>query len=84
MPTDDNILGITTEAGAGASDKAQTSKGQMSRRNFLRVGTIAAAGVSLVDTGTGSGAVRHRPPAASRPGGGRRGRSGWSRRRARR
>ncbi len=52
MPTDDKNLGIEVEAGAGASEKDQASKGQMSRRNFLRVGTIAAAGVSLVDTGT--------------------------------
>ena len=52
MPTEDKNLGIEVEAGAGASEKDQASKGQMSRRNFLRVGTIAAAGVSLVDTGT--------------------------------
>jgi len=47
MPIDDNIHGISTERGAGE----QSAKGQMTRRNFLRVGTIAAAGVSLADVG---------------------------------
>jgi amidase len=47
MPTEDNNRG---EVGAGVSDKDQMSKGEMSRRNFLRFGTIAAAGVSLADT----------------------------------
>jgi amidase len=51
MPTEDNNLRMEVEAGKGASEKDQTSKGQMSRRNFLRVGTIAAAGVTLVDAG---------------------------------
>jgi amidase len=38
------------DIGAGKSETDQTSKGEMSRRNFLRVGTIAAAGVSLIDS----------------------------------